>query len=159
MRHRPLNADEQSELSDFAIDGLALLGADRDASDLLQRIDAFVSDKQKTSSRAADPALSADEMIELSWSIGSVLGGEFVERLGWTWSLIGDDDAARFGITSPDAALALYPSFFVRDCIEDPARDFTALLIFNMVVAGRFNDVPDGTCLDLADNVVRIVPR
>lgn len=159
MLYRVINASEQAELNAFTDKGLALLGARADAPDLLERVDDFVLSIQEARLKSPAAAINADEVIDLAWSIGSVVGEAFVKHLGWAWALVGADETCRFGVVSPNAELALYPSFFVRECVEDPARDFTALLIFNMVAAGRFEDIAAGTCLDLAEHVVRIVQR
>jgi len=159
MQHRPMNASEKSELDNFRQAGRNLLGIENYADDTLERADEFVIQMQRGPFDEAGNLLDEDKKIELSWSIGSLLGDHFVRHLGWAWSLVGIGDDKKFGIISANAALALYPSFFVRDCIEDASRDFTALLIFNMVSKGHFSDVREGSCLDLADNVIRIVPR
>jgi hypothetical protein len=154
-----MTESERRELAAFRSAGLHLLQAEAQSIDLLDRIDSFVVQKQESILRDGSYPLCGDEEIEVAWAIGSVLGDQFVERLGWSWSLIGGGDEARYGVVSRNAALALYPSFLVQECLQEPTRDFTAYLIFNMVVAGRFDDSPAGVCIDLTAQAVRIVPR
>jgi hypothetical protein len=157
--HRLLTSDETAELDEFRSAGFSLLGATSETDDLLPLIDEWVRSEQLITLDIGHPNRTDDELIDVSWAVGSLLGDQFVDRLGWAWALVGSGDAAKFGIVSADAALSLYPSFFIRDCIEDPNRDFTAWLIFNMVAADRFSDTESGSCLDLSKHVVRIVPR
>ncbi len=156
---RLLTSEELTELIEYQKSGLRLLGQPIPSEDLLPLIDGWVTSQQATLLKGGDSSLADDHLIDVSWAIGSLLGDRFVKDQHWNWAMIGEGDSERFGIVSPNAALALYPSFFVRDCIVDPSRDFTGTLIFNMVAADQFRDVTAGTCLDLAEQVVRIVPR
>jgi len=159
MQYRLMAASELAELDEFRNSGLILLRSDAAFTDLLGEIDERVVCYQEETLRNGGCLLSDDELIDLAWALGTLLGDQFVERLGWAWSLIGSEPAAKFGILSANGALALYPSFFVRDCIANPSKDFTGYLIFNMVSEDRFSQIPADTCLDLADTVMRIVPR
>jgi len=163
MRDRPLHPPEVEELDEFRKAGFRLVGCAEDVADtntILGKVTDFVY-RIQTGNNDSLSALtdSDDKLIDAAWGVGSLLGNEFVRRLGWQWCLITDGEAEKFGVVSPDRGLILYPSFFVRDCLLDRRRDFTGHLIFNMVAAGRFKDMLANTYLDLSENVVRIVPR
>jgi len=163
MRDRTLQPHEVKELDEFRKMGLRLIECEDDRVDtdaILEKIDDFVRGVQ-AKDHTAQLALAADDerLIDLAWGLGSLLGNEFVCRFGWQWCFIVDGEMEKYGVVSPDRALMLYPSFFVRDCLWDSNRDFTGHLIVNMVAADRFKDVAAKTYLNLAENVVRIVPR
>lgn len=159
MCHRPLTRSEIQELDEFRAAGIALLNVDPCSKGLLPQVDEFILALQEASSRGTKPFPIGEEMIDIAWALGVLIADQFIEDLDWRWSLIGPDDQEKYGILSPNSSLALYPSFFARECLENPERDFTALLIYNMVMAKRFDDVPADECLDLAQNVLRVIPR
>ena len=162
MAERPIALDERDELRNYAKSALQLLGVSVAAAPatIVEAIDGFVDQWPRR-----DPALVAaelarsDDIIDLSWALGALWGDQLVRQFQWMWTVIGVDDAERYGVVPVDRSLALFPAYFVRDCLYDADRDFTAMLMFNMLHAGRFNSSsPDGY-LNLAETVARIVPR
>jgi hypothetical protein len=159
---RPIRADEADELRNYAQSGLQLLGVSAKAAPatLVEAIDVFVDQWPRR-----DPALvaaelaRADDIIDLSWALGALWGEQIVRQFHWVWAVVGEGDAERYGVVAMDRSLALLPAYFVRECLYDGARDFTAMLMFNMLLAGRFSSSSANRYLDLAETVTRIVPR
>jgi hypothetical protein len=153
--------EEADELGNYRHSGAQLVGVSLAAepATIVEAIDGFVDEWPRR-----DPALviadldRTDDIIDLSWAIGALWGEQLVRQIGWEWTVVGETGAERYGVVAPDRALALFPSYFVRECLYDAGRDFTAMLMFNMLLASRF-DLKPGAYLDLAQTVTRIVPR
>jgi len=162
MPERPITPDETDELRNYAHSGLQLLRVSGTAAPatIVEAIDGFVDQWPRREPALVTAELArSDDIIDLSWALGALWGEQLVREFRWVWTVIGEGHAERYGVVSADRSVALLPSYFVRECLYDATRDFTAMLIFNMLVAGRFNSSPPDDYLDLAETVTRIVPR
>jgi hypothetical protein len=162
LSERPLTTDEQSDLQAYAQLGLESLGVSSrsDPSDVVAAIDRFVEawpirDRTQVEADLSDQGA----MIELSLKLGVLWGDQLVRAFSWQWTVVVDGDQERYGVVSPDRAMALYPGYFVQACLYDATRDFTAMLMFNMLDAGRIDRYQPGDYADLSKTIIRIVPR
>jgi hypothetical protein len=162
MAERPIRPDEADELRNYSESGLHLIGASATTAPtaIVEAIDRFVDQWPRR-----DPALVAadlarcDEVIDLSWALGALWGEQLCRQFQWIWTVIGEGGEEQYGVVAADRSLALFPSYLVRECLYDADRDFTAMLMFNMLLASRFDPTSPANYLDLGETVTRIVPR
>ena len=62
-------------------------------------------------------------------------------------------------MVSPDRAIAVYPTYFIKAFLDDPRMDCTAMLAFNMLAAGKVSGLPPHGYENLIYGVVRIIPK
>jgi len=159
---RPLIAEELTDVRGYSASGMRVTGCDPagDPSTIVEAIDNFVDAWPRRDPEKVKADLARhDDMIDLAWSLGAAWGDQLVRKFDYSWEAVTENGKERYGVVSRNRAVSVYPSYFVRECFYDASRDFTALLIFNMIVAGDFNDWPAGGYKNLAEDVVRIVPR
>lgn len=158
VTENPLNSEIASLIESCVQTAAAMLGLEPSSSPdkLVDAVDTMTYQLQKGSG----PALSADE--NPLYLLGSLWGQQLVRGLGWHWAELTfheQDDAKATGVFSPDGSLAIYPFYFIEECLESH-RPITILLAYNMLVDGSdIPDLPARQYEDVMDNVHHIVPR
>ena len=162
LKERSLSPEEEHELDQYTRSGRRILGVPETATptEIVLAVDDYVDAWPRRDAASVAKALAhSDQIIDLSWALGALWGMQVVQEFKWSWTIVIRGDAARYGVVTADRALAIFPSYFVRECLYDASRDFTAMLMFNMLRTGRFNSSPPNGYLDLSETVTRIVPR
>ena len=158
---RQLASDETREISMFAKDGkktIKLGFLTTDPAKIVAAIDAHI-DASQQAALAGSPALSEENCTFLSLQLGCLWGQQLVKAFDWEWTCLMENGDELYAVASKDRALLILPTYFTRDCLEQPGIDCTALLAYNMLAAQKFAQVPANSYLNVLDNVVRIVPR
>ena len=158
---RALDEEEAGEFRQFKEDTLELLDSvlvGVEPKLIADAIDSRVDANQQNALNS-DDELSQDAAIALALGLGSLFGAQVETAFGWEWRCIVEGTEEKYGLVSPNRALAIYPTMFIKSCLDDPNVDCRLMLAFNMLAAGRFDDFPAGGYLDVLDQVVRIVPR
>jgi hypothetical protein len=160
---RPLTADEQKEFANYASTGLANLGlADSDAEPevIVQAVESFV-DRWQTARRNPLKRLLArgPDSIEVALCLGSAWGGQLVKRFDWEWFCLMESDQEYYAVAPPDRSAVVYPTYFIKSCLDNPNVDCTVMLAFNMVAAGKIAGLPPSGYENLMQGVHRIVPK
>jgi hypothetical protein len=158
---RSLTSDEEYDVNQYAGSGRRLLSIGECAtpSDVLAVLDAFVDGWPRRDPAVVAADLSKPDDLILSWAIGALWGDQVIRQFRWEWIVAAETDSERYGVASPDRALVIYPAYFVRECFYDASKDFTAMLMFNMLLAGRYRAWKANEFADLAECTQRIVPR
>ncbi len=139
-----------------------MLGIDAHASaaDVVAAVDEYVDRWPRRDAAAVRADLAeSEEIIHLAWAVGALWGDAIIQQFGWEWAVLIESSDERYGVVSKDRALIVHPVDFVRACLHDADRDFTAMLMFNMLIADRLNSWKPKGLSDLSEVVTRIVPR
>ena len=158
---RQLAPDELQEISMFARDGkktVKLGFLTSDPAKVVAAVDAHI-DAAQQALLAGSPALSEEDCTFLSLQLGCLWGQQLVKAFDWEWTCITENGDERYAVASKDRPLLMLPTYFARDCFEEPGTDCTAMLAYNMLSAQKFAEAPANGYLNVLDNVVRIVPR
>ena len=99
------------------------------------------------------------DTVDIALGLGAIWGDQLVVRFGWEWVCVLKDKKGLYAVASPDRAWVIYPTYFLRECLENPNRDCTAMLAFNMMAANRFPNLPAFGYQDVMPGVHRIVPK
>lgn len=98
-------------------------------------------------------------VIDASLALGTVWGDQVVSKFSWQWTCVREDGVDYYCVASPNRSLVAYPTYFVKQCLEDPQVDCRLMLAFNMLGAGKIPEQPANAYANLLDGVHRIVPR
>ena len=96
--------------------------------------------------------------IDAALALGTVWGDQLVGKFNWQWTCVNDGTGDYYCVAAPDRSLVAYPTYFVRECLEDPEVDCKLMLAFNMLSAGKIPPQPAHGFANLLDGVHRIVP-
>lgn len=163
IQERPLTGEERVEFSDFSARAWKLLGlraSETEPEIAVEAVNRWVDDYQSKRRgflgrfRKDDP-----QMVDFALGLGAVWGDQIVRKLGWEWTCVLDKGRELYGVASPDRSLVIYPTYFLKECLADPNKDCTALLAFNMLVAGTLPAFEAGGFENLMNGVARVVPK
>ena len=129
-----------------------------DSAKIVAAIDTHIDSTQQAA-LAGSLVLSEENCTFLSLQLGCLWGQQLVKSFGWEWICLIGDGEDLYAVASKDRALLILPTYYARDCLEQPGMDCTAMLAYNMIAAQKFSQVPANSYLNVLDNVVRIVPR
>ncbi len=162
LRERALSVEERIEFEIFGQKGLNLLRQDADANPavLVDAVDSYTHlDQKNNRSFVARMFLRKSKNIERALGLGIVWGNQLVRRFGWEWVCVVDQGDDRYGVVSQDRSLVVYPTYFIKTCLDHPHVDCTAMLVFNMIAANNIPEQPSGSYRNVMEGVCRIVPR
>ena len=133
ITERPLTAGEGAELEygiarGFALVGLSSFDVDFGAGQKL----VFEHVKKYARGKESAPGLSKDD---LAFQLGCVWGELLRRKVGWAWAVAGVGADESFAIYSPGREFVILPVALMFNQLEMYAP--TALLIYNMVAAGK----------------------
>ncbi|CBN59064.1 MULTISPECIES: hypothetical protein [Kamptonema] len=162
IQERPLDLEEANEIQALSVETLGNLeilpSANPDA--IVQKVDSFVDQWQtepdsffkKYFTHKPDP-------IDVALGLGIVWGNQLVRQFSWEWVCIQDDGQDWYGVVSPNRSLIIYPTYFIKACLDDSSIDCTAMLSFNMLAANDFSDLPENGYENFMQSVYRIIPK
>jgi hypothetical protein len=160
---RALTAQELNEFRACATQGLDLLTGkcDSDTPDaIVKALDEYVDAwHAKPTGFLGMLFNKKPDVVQASLALGSIWGDQIVKRFGWEWICLQHDNMDYYCVGSPDRALVVYPTYFVKACLDDPQVDCTAMLAFNMLAAGSIPPFPERSYENLMNGVHRVVPR
>jgi hypothetical protein len=127
---RPLNTEELDEIARFSSEGISALGVDADdqPKSIITAIDLYV-DKQRLNIQLA----SEDDYASLILSMAFLWGNQVCRAHGWKWVMLVYGEGEAKAIVSRNRACFVYPLHFFKDLIDDPQRESTIILLFNML--------------------------
>ena len=157
-KERPLTAEERTDWQGCVAHGFQEfpLGDPGQApSELIANLDHCVDEWQ--AGRRPDPARS-DE-IDSALSLGAVWAEQMIRQFAWEWVVVIDGDQELYAVATPNRSLVIYPSHFIKACLENPTMDCTVALAFNMLSGGKDPGIPPRSYEDVMASVMRIVPK
>src|SRR5580704_3128235 len=122
LTERPLSSEEGHELEGYSQSGRRMLRLPNAATpaEIVSAVDGFVDDwPRRDAAKVAKQLARSDEIIDLSWSLGALWGAQVVHEFNWYWTVVAAGESERYGVVSADRALAIFPSYFVRECLYD----------------------------------------
>ena len=158
---KSITVDEAGEIAMFAKDArkVARIGFfTLSPVKVAEAVDSYVAKTQQELIAGAR-MLGEEEATFLALQLGCLYGQQAVKEFGWSWTCLVNGENENYAVVNSDRSLALLPTYFIRECFEQPGMDCTLLLAFNMVSAKRFSDVAARGYHDVLGHVVRIVPR
>jgi len=76
---------------------------------------------------------SEDDYAWLILSMAYLWGNQVCRAHKWEWVKLVYDGGESKAIVSPGHAFAVYPLLFIKELVDDPVRDSTVILLFNML--------------------------
>ncbi len=159
---RPIDAEEREEFENYARSGLHVLSASdtSDASIVVAAVDAYVAAQQKSQRGLLLKLLSKkSDNTHVALALGIVWGNQIVRAFGWEWTCVVRDGEERYAVVSSDRSLAIYATYFVKECLDNPNADCTILLSFNMLLKNAVPAHPPRTFFSVMPTIFRIVPK
>lgn len=160
---RPLTSQEKSEFRACAETGLKLLklaGRPSTAAAAALAVEKYVVGWHTQSSGFLGTLFNRrPAIVDASLALGTVWGDQVVSKFSWQWTCVRDAGMDYYCVASPNRSLVAYPTYFVKECLEDPQVDCKLMLAFNMLRAGSIPEQPANGYANLLDGVHRIVPR
>lgn len=159
---RVINAAEQAEFHNYAVAGLKMLGrqASAEPAALVGAIDEFVDKHHRTPVGFISKLFKQKQNnTEAALALGIVWGNQVVREFGWEWTCITSDGHDYYVVAAPDRSLAIYATYFIKECLDFATADCTAMLSFNMMLAKSFPQQPAGSYTSMMPGVFRLVPK
>lgn len=128
---RELSAEQRDYLDGRVPEAYRLLGLDQESSPgaVVRAIDELVGRV-----RAEHP--SEQRTAELWGALGSLLGRQWCDELGWHWSQVSLRRIESFGVVPPDSRYVYFPVAAVYDLLTGETEDVNLLSLFTMAAAG-----------------------
>jgi hypothetical protein len=162
IRERALDGEELAEFKAFDKLGFELLKIPEgsDSKEIVEAVNAYVDAWQdELRSLLADQTPKARDSVEPALALGIVWGNQIVKAFGWSWVCLVADDSERYAVVSPDRSLAVYATYFIKECLDHTTADCTVMLSFNMQHADRFSGEAPNSYTSVMRRVRRIVPK
>lgn len=160
---RPLTPGEAEGFADYtrrAMTNLALTDQDAAPKEIIQAVENFVERWQEERRRPFRKLfVKGPDSTDVALGLGAVWGDQLVREFGWEWTCVEQNGQDAYAVVSPDRAVAVYPTYFIKACLDDPRVDCTAMLAFNMLAAGKVTGLPPNGYENLMQGVVRIIPK
>lgn len=160
---RKLSTNELNEFSQFADKGRELLGIDTKnvpPAQIVEAVDHYVYKLQKKYSNPLIRVISKKpDVIDIALALGIVWGNQLVRLQKWQWTCIVSTERESYGVASLNRSMIIYPTYFLRSCLEDPRIDCIAALSFNMLAADSIPKFAENEYMNVLEGVHRIVPR
>lgn len=159
---RSINAAEQAEFKNYAVAGLRMLGlqATDDPAALVASVDEFVDKHQRAPKGFVSKLLKKEQNnTPAALALGIVWGNQVVRKFDWEWTCITSDGHDYYVVAAPDRSLAIYATYFIKECLDYATADCTAMLSFNMMLAKSLPPQPAGSYTSMMPGVRRLVPK
>ncbi len=160
---RPLADAELAEYIRYYEQALLMLdrGEDDDPAEIVSAVDNWVDTWQAERRDApADEQGPWDDNADFAIAMGIAWGNQLVRRFQWSWIAdISDNEATDYAVVSADRALAIYPTSFIKECLDYPDADCTAMLAFNMQIANCLIRAAPASYTNVMSSVRRIIPK
>jgi hypothetical protein len=166
IQERPLTVEEISEFEACSSQGLQNLGVNDPSvapESIVQLVDSYV-DKWQSGGFAPRKSLfgrksPVPDTVDVALGLGAVWGNQIVRRFGWEWTCLQQDGQDFYCVVSQDRGWVIFPTYFIKSCLDNPQVDCTAMLSFNMMMAGSIPENPPHSYENMMDGVHRIVPK
>jgi len=131
-----LGEGERQELAALTADGRNVLGVERAAGPqvLVRAVDLWLRKLKRERKSATGEDLTA---------VAIAYGDAIARATGWQWNLYQRQGREYFALVSPEATHAHVPFSFISRQLSSE-NDVTALLLFNMLLAGQRPDARPG---------------
>ena len=163
IQERPLTQTESDEFADYtnrAMINLGLANSQAQPEAVVQAVETFVDRWQADRRNPLKKLLArGPNPTDVALGLGSVWGNQLVRQFGWGWTCVLNDGQELFAVVSADRSIAIYPTYFIKACLDDPRVDCTAMLAFNMLAAGKVSGLPAQGYENLMQGVHRIIPK
>jgi len=163
MQTRELTQPEVSEFNSCSAAGKKLVGVENGkftAEDIVNRIEDHILNWHKAKPGFLARLLgSKRDTTQVALALGALWGEQLIGRFGWSWTCAQSDGSDYYCVASPDRSIAVYPTYYVKGCLDNPSVDCTIVLAFNMLSAGSVPQLPEGGLQNLMAGIQRVVPR
>ena len=164
MHTRQLTSQEQSEFKSYSSLGRELLQLDPkliDPTQIVECIENYILKHQKEKpSFLAKLLNSKPNTTRPALALGSLWGDQLIQKFGWSWTCAVSSDGVDFYCVVPsDRSFAIFPTYFVKGCLDNKDVDCTIMLAWNMLEQGNIPTLPAEGLENLMNGIHRIVPR
>jgi hypothetical protein len=162
MTERTLTSQELQEFREFADAARRLLSLDATAGpkESVEAIEGYILDWHQPKGNFFTRLFNRKpDVIQAALALGAIWGEQLVREFGWDWTCHQAGGQDLYCVASKNRSTAVFPTYFVKACLDDASVDCTIVLAFNMLKAGSLPELPAGAFLNLMDGVHRIVPR
>lgn len=132
LTEEALTAEELDEIAQFSEEGADALGVNgaEEPKLIVTAIGNYV-DEQRVNIQQA----SEDDYAWLILSMAYLWGQQVCRAYKWEWAGLVYDGGESKAIVSPNRAFGVYPVLFIKELVDDPERESTIILLFNMLEA------------------------
>lgn len=162
MTERSLTDQESQEFRNCSETALRLLSLDASSSPQasVEAIETYILEWHKPKGGFFARLFNRKpDVIQAALALGAAWGDQLVREFGWEWTCYQADGQDLYCAASKDRSIAVFPTYFVKACLDDASVDCTIVLAFNMLKAGSLPELPAGGFQNLMEGVHRIVPR
>lgn len=138
IKVRTLKSEEMEEIRQLAVLGKKKLELDGSEEDLLA-IDAI----QTALSQFKEHELTAEEIEEISFEMGSLYGSLIEKKYGWTWIYIKKKGITGYCVVSEDKKFCCPVHNYVYFILTERNRTNNSKLLFNMLEVVHEEQVED----------------
>jgi hypothetical protein len=159
---RKTTPEEEAEFKRYAAAGLKMLGlqGNTEPVELVAAVDSFVDAQQRKPKGFVSKFLNQKQNnTESALALGIVWGNQVVREFGWEWICVTSDGHEYYVVAPADRSLAIYATYFIKECLDFPTADCTAMLSFNMMLAKSFPPQPAGSYTSVMPAVRRLIPK
>lgn len=163
IQERPLTPEELQEFADYtvrALTNLGLAGAEPTPEAAVQAVEDFVERWQAERRHPLKKLFArGPDTVDVALGLGSVWGNQLVRRFGWEWVCLQESGQELYAVVDPDRTVAVYATYFIKACLDNPQMDCTVMLAFNMIAAEKIAGLPGQGYENLMQGVHRIIPK
>jgi hypothetical protein len=139
---------------------LGIIGKENTPESIVEKVDKYVDDWQKRKRGILSKiTLINSDVIDTALALGIVWGFQVVKVFKWKWVCIIEGKHEYYGVVSVDRSMVLYPTYFIRSCLENSRADCTAMLSFNMMKSDKIPKFQENEYKNLLESIHRIVPK
>src|SRR3569833_510571 len=129
---------------------------------IVAAVDAYVDawQQERSGFLARFRKIEGPDPEQLAFDLGVLWGDQLVRAMGWEWAKVIYSNADVYGVVNPDRSLAVLTVNFLGSCLKNPKVDCTAMLSYNMLMAGKDTpSMPPQSYTDYMRGVARIIPK
>jgi hypothetical protein len=162
LKERALNSDELAEFQAYHQQGLDLLKLTdiSEPKEIVKAIDVYVDQWQdKRRGFLAKLLPKSQDSVETALALGIVWGNQIVRNFNWSWVCLASEETELYAVVPPDRSLAIYATYFIKECLDHTTADCTVMLAFNMQAAGKLASESPNEYASVMLSVRRIIPK
>jgi hypothetical protein len=151
---RPITDDERKQFRVYLAQGLGALGfTNREAEpdEVVEAIGAFIEqwrvERQKPLARFL--LKRSSQVVDVGISLGMAWGYQMVRTMEWEWVCVKERGQDFYALVSKDRAYLVYPTYWMREILQDPTKENTTVSLFARARAGELPESSDQAYLHI----------
>ena len=160
---RKLSSEENREFNYCAKKGYEILGISIEegiTDSIVEKVDKYVDNWQKRQRNIFHRIFwKKPDVIDTSLALGIIWGNQIVKQFNWQWTCVIQGKNEYYGVVSLDRSMVIYPTYFIKACLDNARMDCTAMLSYNMLKANKIPKFRENEYRNVIEGIHRIVPK